>query len=255
MENNILENFIDVPFRIGRLHGRLGLPKMNLKTGLNSVGEISNDSYEKGYDHGMMERKTARTTNEEVSIEEKHLSKKQKEIAALSGDKDELDSGDFKVLRSKFRKKIKPEKETEQFGGLPEEFEIDIEDLDLNFEGVELDEISSATLQSYVDKAETSKKDHLQANIMARKPEVQKFHDRIMVKRHNMQQKAISKLKNSIPEETELDEALLDEVLSKDDPASKWIDDFVHSDDPKFKGKSKEERIKMALGAYYGNKK
>lgn len=30
------------------------------------------------------------------------------------------------------------------------------------------------------------------------------------------------------------------------------ISDFVHSDDPKFKGKNKAERTKMALGAYYG---
>lgn len=33
--------------------------------------------------------------------------------------------------------------------------------------------------------------------------------------------------------------------------ASDYIDDFVNSDDPRFKGKSKEERINMALGAYY----
>ena len=44
----------------------------------------------------------------------------------------------------------------------------------------------------------------------------------------------------------------LNEVLKKSDPASKWIKDFVDSDDPKFKGKTKAERTKMALGAYYG---
>src|SRR6185503_4872553 len=33
--------------------------------------------------------------------------------------------------------------------------------------------------------------------------------------------------------------------------ASDYIDDFVNSDAPQFKGKSKEERIRMALGAYY----
>lgn len=46
----------------------------------------------------------------------------------------------------------------------------------------------------------------------------------------------------------------IDEALSKSAPASEWIKDFVHSNNPKFKGKSKEERIKMALGAYYGQK-
>lgn len=43
--------------------------------------------------------------------------------------------------------------------------------------------------------------------------------------------------------------------LTKDMPASTWIHDFVKSDNPKFRGKSKEERRKMALGAYYGAQK
>jgi Ca2+-binding EF-hand superfamily protein len=43
----------------------------------------------------------------------------------------------------------------------------------------------------------------------------------------------------------------LHEVLGKDAGAGDWIKDFVHSDNPKFAGKSKKERIKMALGAYY----
>lgn len=48
-----------------------------------------------------------------------------------------------------------------------------------------------------------------------------------------------------------LTEEQLDEVLTKKTPASDVISDFVHSDNPKFEGKSKKERIKMALGAYY----
>jgi hypothetical protein len=43
--------------------------------------------------------------------------------------------------------------------------------------------------------------------------------------------------------------------ISKDTPTSDIIHDFVHSKDPKFKGKSKKERIRMALGASYGMKK
>jgi hypothetical protein len=43
----------------------------------------------------------------------------------------------------------------------------------------------------------------------------------------------------------------LHEVLSKDAKAGDWISDFVHSTNPKFDGKSKKERINMALGAYY----
>jgi hypothetical protein len=52
-------------------------------------------------------------------------------------------------------------------------------------------------------------------------------------------------------EETSIEEQL-HEVLSKDAKAADWISDFVKSDNPKFAGKSKKERVKMALGAYYG---
>jgi Cu/Ag efflux protein CusF len=50
-------------------------------------------------------------------------------------------------------------------------------------------------------------------------------------------------------DEEDLDQ--LDEVLAADATASDWIHDFVHSTNPKFDGKSKKDRIKMALGAYY----
>jgi hypothetical protein len=43
----------------------------------------------------------------------------------------------------------------------------------------------------------------------------------------------------------------IEEKLSASDPTSKWISDFVASDNPKFAGKSKKERIRMALGAKY----
>jgi two-component sensor histidine kinase len=47
----------------------------------------------------------------------------------------------------------------------------------------------------------------------------------------------------------------INEVLNKSHPIEKWIKDFVDSDNPKFSGKSKEERIKMAKGAYYSAQK
>jgi len=60
-------------------------------------------------------------------------------------------------------------------------------------------------------------------------------------------------------EEVELTEEQLDEmineVLSKDADAGDYIHDFIHSKNPKFAGKSKAERKKMALGAYYGAQK
>ena len=62
--------------------------------------------------------------------------------------------------------------------------------------------------------------------------------------------------KGKLPEEFELTEEQLDEmineVLGKDASAGDYIHDFIHSDNPKFAGKSKAERKKMALGAYYG---
>ena len=49
-------------------------------------------------------------------------------------------------------------------------------------------------------------------------------------------------------------DAQINEVLSKDASAGEYIHDFVHSDNPKFAGKSKEERKKQALAAYYAQK-
>lgn len=43
----------------------------------------------------------------------------------------------------------------------------------------------------------------------------------------------------------------LNEVLTASDPIEDWIKDFIESDNPKFKGKSKEKRIEMAKAAYY----
>jgi hypothetical protein len=56
-----------------------------------------------------------------------------------------------------------------------------------------------------------------------------------------------------LKEESELE--YIEEKLSAADPASKWISDFVASDNPKFAGKSKKERIQMALGAHYAAKR
>lgn len=64
--------------------------------------------------------------------------------------------------------------------------------------------------------------------------------------------KFVSKHGKKVSEDVEsMTEEQLMEVLKKSDPAGKWISDFVHSDNPKFKGKTKKERMQMALGAYY----
>lgn len=56
-------------------------------------------------------------------------------------------------------------------------------------------------------------------------------------------------------EQSELSEEQLEEILTKKDPAGTWISDFVHSDNPKFAGKSKKERMKQALAAYYAKQR
>lgn len=55
--------------------------------------------------------------------------------------------------------------------------------------------------------------------------------------------------------DTAVYENKLAEALSAEDPTSVWISDFVHSDDPRFKGKTKKQRIQMALGAAYAAKR
>ena len=55
--------------------------------------------------------------------------------------------------------------------------------------------------------------------------------------------------KNFMKMKTE--EISLDEVITKKTPTGEVIGDFVHSKNSKFAGKSKKERIRMALGAKY----
>jgi hypothetical protein len=62
------------------------------------------------------------------------------------------------------------------------------------------------------------------------------------------------KLLNSLSESEEIRRAI-NEVMKRDDSAGDWISDFLRSDNPKFDGKSKAERKKMALAAYYSMKK
>lgn len=47
----------------------------------------------------------------------------------------------------------------------------------------------------------------------------------------------------------------VDEVLTKKTPIGTWISDFVHSKNPKFAGKSKKERMKQAMAAYYSKQR
>lgn len=51
------------------------------------------------------------------------------------------------------------------------------------------------------------------------------------------------------------EEVQVDEVLKPSMGAAAYISDFVHSKNPKFAGKSKKERMKQALAAYYAAKR
>lgn len=64
-----------------------------------------------------------------------------------------------------------------------------------------------------------------------------------------MSQEKKEKTAKAVKEET------IDEVLTKSTSAGETISDFVHSDNPKFKGKSKEKRKEMALAAYYAKQR
>ena len=51
------------------------------------------------------------------------------------------------------------------------------------------------------------------------------------------------------------EEAQVNEVLKPSMGAGAYVSDFVHSKNPKFAGKSKKERMKQALAAFYSAKK
>jgi hypothetical protein len=102
----------------------------------------------------------------------------------------------------------------------------------------EIDELEKKTLGSYITK------------VASLSPE------KVKPSREAGIEKAAKKYK--MKEEVDIDsltEEQLEEVLKKSDPAGKWIRDFVHSKDPRFAGKSKKERMKQALGAYYAKQR
>ena len=64
------------------------------------------------------------------------------------------------------------------------------------------------------------------------------------------------KVSSALDEQSDADlDSMIFEVLGKDAAAAEWIHDFIHSDDPKFAGKTKEKRKQMALAAYYSKQR
>jgi hypothetical protein len=160
-------------------------------------------------------------------MHKEELSHKQKKIAKLNHPKDEIDAGDLAKLRG-------------------EETELD-----------EADKVATSTGMkvygsSYGDSAK-ARRDQLKRPVDATKgPKPSELAQMAKVKKEEFFKDRL--ITNYIEEEAQF-EAELNEVLSKDASAGDWISDFVHSDNPKFAGKSVKKRQKMALAAYYAKKR
>ena len=129
-----------------------------------------------------------------------------------------------------------------------------------NEEVEQIDEISAGTLKSYINKANPELKSAKAERQSAREggdwKGAGKAGDTVN-KRTAGIKAAKAKLNKEgldIFNESEID-SLINEVLKASDDAGKWISDFIKSDDPRFKGDSKEQRKKRALAAYYAAQK
>lgn len=115
------------------------------------------------------------------------------------------------------------------------------------FEEVEqINELKPATLDSYKTKAFRDVYDrHNEA-----KPDARKDKNRQIGR-----ERADDRLSGKMKVKYKTEEVELDEVLTKSTTAGETIHDFVHSDNPKFEGKSKKKRTQMALAAYYAKQR
>lgn len=85
--------------------------------------------------------------------------------------------------------------------------------------------------------------------------EKEKLEDKIKKKQKLLDRLELKFLKVVKQLERDRRKSKVNEKLESSDPIEKWISDFVNSDDKRFEGKTKEERIEMAKGAYYGAQK
>ncbi len=162
-------------------------------------------------------------------MHKEELSTKQKKIAKLEHPKDKIDAGDLAKLRG-------------------EEVELD-----------EAEKVATATGMkvygsSYGDSAK-ARRDQVKKDIDKIKGPTTKQLTGVEAEKVKKEEFFKDKLISNYIEEEALFEAELQEVLSKDATAGEWISDFVHSDNPKFEGKSKKMRQKMALAAYYAKQR
>jgi hypothetical protein len=105
----------------------------------------------------------------------------------------------------------------------------------------QVNELEKSTLKSYIDKARVDikqgkKSDKREAGI---KDAARKF----------------MSFKGTANKKVAKEEVEVNEVLKVSAGAGEWIKDFSSSDNPKFAGKSKEQRKQQALAAYYAAKR
>jgi len=131
-------------------------------------------------------------------------------------------------------------------------------------EAEQIDEVSSETLKSYQKKsmeqgdkvmkkqmpALSAKKFANRVKGNARASEI--LNKREPAKTNSFNFKDMNSERAAKFKAKQWDESVkIDEVITKKTPTGEVISDFVNSKNPKFAGKSKKERIRMALGAKY----
>lgn len=206
-------------------------------------------------------------------LEKKELSPKQKAIAKMSPPEHKIDAGDLAKLRAGHKpvkgkevaEEIDPKNTTvDTLRGrekksnnpfLSKKVFMDVPG-DVKEEAEQIDELKKSTVKSYIAKkseklpGKDPKKD-MKSMMSA--------HHRITGVKPTSEEVTQSSLKTLKQFKEEIEEPILDEmineVLGKDATAGDYIHDFVHSDNPKFAGKSKAKRKEMALAAYYAKKR
>jgi hypothetical protein len=124
----------------------------------------------------------------------------------------------------------------------------------------QIDELSPATMKSYVQKAGADKRDSAMkskvysslANTLQNQSP--KDANDVRAKGHDHYANSKKRGEGIKLAKKKLGEENIDEVLTKSTSAGETIHDFVHSKNPQFAGKSKEKRKQMALAAYYQKK-
>lgn len=204
-------------------------------------------------------------------MEKKELSPKQKQIAKMSHPKDEIDAGDLSKLRAGHKpvkakgvdEEIDPEKTvTDTLRGREKKSNNPFLSKKV-FMDVPGDVHEGAMLK--VDKKPHPKTWHdvdpklgKQVDKMSQAEKVRKGLAHPDTLKKKVVAEGLGKTLKSFKEEYEensIYDQMIQEVLSKDATAGDYIHDFVHSDNPKFAGKSKEKRKQMALAAYYAKQR